>query len=163
VLTTIAVTPVTPSIFTGGTQQLTAVGYDQGGNPMTGVVFAWSSANKSVASVDITGLASGVSAGTSQMSASAEGVNSNAVTLTVNRSPSVLTSITASPSSASIQAGDVQQFVAVGYDQYGNAMSGIVFAWYHPRAAEPQWEARDVPEEQAERAALAAAAAGLGY
>ena len=24
--------------------------------------------------------------------------------------------------------------------------SGIVFAWYHPRAAEPQWEARDVPE-----------------
>jgi phenylpropionate dioxygenase-like ring-hydroxylating dioxygenase large terminal subunit len=24
--------------------------------------------------------------------------------------------------------------------------SGIVFAWYHPLGAEPQWEARDVPE-----------------
>ncbi len=129
VLTTIAVTPATPSIFTGGTQQLTAVGYDQSGNQMTGVVFAWTSANKSVATVDISGLATGASAGTSQISASAQGVNSNTATLTVNRPPSVLTSITAAPSSASIQAGNAQQFTAVGYDQYGNEMSGIVFAW----------------------------------
>jgi peptidoglycan/xylan/chitin deacetylase (PgdA/CDA1 family)/uncharacterized protein YjdB len=129
VLTTVAVTPAALSIFTGGTQQLTAVGYDQSGNQMSGLTFAWTSANKSVATVDNTGLATGLSAGASQISAFAQGVNSNTITLTVNRAPSVLTSIVASPSSASVQAGSTQQFAAVGYDQYGNAMSGIVFTW----------------------------------
>jgi peptidoglycan/xylan/chitin deacetylase (PgdA/CDA1 family)/uncharacterized protein YjdB len=129
VLTSVAVTPASPSIFTGGTQQLTAVGYDQSGNPMSGLTFAWTSANQGVATVNSTGLATGVSVGASQISASAFGVNSNAITLTVNRAPSVLTSIVASPSSASVQTGNTQQFTAVGYDQYGNAMSGIVFTW----------------------------------
>jgi hypothetical protein len=129
VLTTIAVTPAAPSIFTGGTQQLTAVGYDQSGNPMSGIAFAWSSANQNVATVDGTGLAHGVSAGTSQISASAQGVNSNAITLTVNRAPSVLTSIDVTPSSASIPAGNTQAFAAAGYDQYGSVMTGIVLTW----------------------------------
>lgn len=129
VLTTIAVTPIAPSIFTGGSQQLTAVGYDQSGNAMSGIVFTWSSANKSVATVDVTGLAAGVSTGTSQISASAQGINSNVILLTVNRPPSVLTSITVSPSTASVQTGNTQQFTAVGYDQYGVGMSGITFTW----------------------------------
>ncbi len=129
VLTTIAVTPAAPSIFTGGTQQLTAVGYDQNGNQMSGIVFAWTSVNKSVATVDNTGLATGIATGVSQISASAQGLNSNAILLTVNRPPSVLTSITASPSTASIPAGSMQQFTAIGYDQFADAMTGIVFTW----------------------------------
>ena len=129
VLTTIAVNPAAPSIFIGGTKQLTAVGYDQSGNQMSGLTFVWASANKSVATVDGAGLATGVSVGTSQISASAQGINGNAITLTVNRPPSVLTSIQASPSTASIQAGSVQQFAAVGYDQYNSGVTGIVFTW----------------------------------
>lgn len=128
-LTSIAVTPASPSIFSGGTQQLTAVGYDQSGNQMSGITFAWTSANQGVATVDGAGRATGVSEGTSQITASAEGVTSNATTLTVNRPPSVLTSITMSPSTASVQAGNMQQFTAVGYDQYGVGMTGIVFSW----------------------------------
>ena len=128
-LTTIAVSPASPSIFTGAIQQLTAVGYDQSGNQMTGIVFGWTSANPSVATVDHAGLATGVAVGASQISASAQGVNSNAISLTVNRPLSVLTSITLSPSTASIQAGDTQQFTAVGNDQYGVAISGMVFTW----------------------------------
>ena len=129
VLTTIAVTPAAPSILTGGTQHFSAVGYDQSGNLMSGVSFAWSSANQSVATVDNTGLATGLSVGTAQITASAQGVSSNAVTLTVNRPASVLTSITVSPSAASLQTGSVQQFTAVGYDQYDNVMTGIAFVW----------------------------------
>ncbi|MGH9547520.1 MAG: Ig-like domain-containing protein, partial [Terriglobales bacterium] len=129
VLTTIAVTPAAPSILTGGTQRFTAVGHDQSGNLMSGVSFAWSSANQSVATVDNTGLATGLSVGTAQITASAQGVSSNAVTLTINRPASVLTSITVSPSSASLQTGSVQQFTAVGYDQYDNVMIGAVFTW----------------------------------
>jgi peptidoglycan/xylan/chitin deacetylase (PgdA/CDA1 family)/uncharacterized protein YjdB len=129
VLTSVVATPTTPSIFTGGTQQLTAVGYDQSGNQMSGLAFAWASSNPSVATVDANGLASGVAIGTSQISASAQGIQSKAISLTVNRPPSVLTSIHASPSTASIQAGNTQQFAAVGYDQFDNVMSGVVFTW----------------------------------
>ncbi|MGA9800856.1 MAG: Ig-like domain-containing protein [Terriglobales bacterium] len=129
VLTSIVVTPAAPSIFTGGTQQFTAVGYDQRGNPMNGFTFSWLSTNKNVATVSVAGVATGVAVGTSQITASAQGVNSNAVMLTVNQPPSVLTTIQASPSTASIQTGTTQQFAAVGYDQYGNVMGGIVFDW----------------------------------
>jgi hypothetical protein len=129
VLTSVVVTPAAPSIFTSGTQQLTAVGYDQSGNQMSGLTFVWVSSNKSVVTVNAAGLASGVSVGTSQISASAQGVHSNAIPLTVNRPPSALTSIQASPSNTSIQAGSVQQFSAVGYDQVDTVMTGVVFTW----------------------------------
>jgi peptidoglycan/xylan/chitin deacetylase (PgdA/CDA1 family)/uncharacterized protein YjdB len=129
VLTSLVVTPAAPSIFTGATQQLTAMGYDQRGNLMSGLAISWASANKNVATVDGAGLARGLSVGSSQISATAQGVSSNAVILTVNQPPSALTTIQASPLTASIQMGSTQQFDAVGYDQYGSAMTGIVFNW----------------------------------
>jgi peptidoglycan/xylan/chitin deacetylase (PgdA/CDA1 family) len=129
VLTMISVTPLSPSILIGGTQQLTAVGYDQNGATMSGITFAWSSSNQNIATINNAGLASGMAAGTSHITASANGVNSNAALLTVNKPASVLTTITVLPGSGSIQAGSTQEFSAVGYDQYSNAMSGLTFAW----------------------------------
>lgn len=129
VLTAVAVTPVASSISTGGTQQFTAVGYDQNGAAMGGIAFAWSTSNQNAATVSAAGLASGISAGTTQITAFAQGVSSGGATLTVTQPASVLTSIDASPSTASIQAGSTQQFTVVGFDQYGNAMTGITYAW----------------------------------
>jgi Big-like domain-containing protein len=128
-LTTMVVTPSAPSILIGGTQQLTAVGYDHNGATVSGIAFAWSSTNPSVAAISGGGLASGVAAGTARITASAQGVNSNAAVLTVSKPAAVLTSIGISPSSASILAGSAQQSSAVGYDQYANVVSGITFAW----------------------------------
>lgn len=128
-LTTIGVTPSASSILIAGTQQLTAVGYDQNGAAMSGIMFTWSSSNQNIATVSNGGLAGGVAAGTSHITASAQGVNSKAVAVTVSQPPSVLTSISVLPSTASIQAGGTQEFSAAGYDQYGNAMSGVTFAW----------------------------------
>jgi len=71
VLTTIVITPAAFSMLIGATQQLTAVGYDQNGAAMRGIVFAWSSSKQSVASVSSAGLAAGVAAGTAQITASA--------------------------------------------------------------------------------------------
>lgn len=128
-LTRIVVTPSSPSILIGGALQFTAVGYDQNGAAMSGIAFNWSSSNASIAAVNGAGSASGLATGTTQITASAQGVNSNAALLTVSKPAAVLSSITVSPSSASIQAGSTQQFSAVGYDQYNNAMSGIIFVW----------------------------------
>jgi Bacterial Ig-like domain (group 2) len=66
-LTTIVVTPSTSAILIGGSQQLTAVGYDQNGAAMSGITFAWSSTNTNVAPVSSAGLANGVGAGTVQI------------------------------------------------------------------------------------------------
>jgi peptidoglycan/xylan/chitin deacetylase (PgdA/CDA1 family) len=129
VLTAITVTPGASSISTSGTQQFTAIGYDQNGAAMSGIVFAWSTSNQNVATISGAGLASGISVGTTQIMAFAQGVSSGGASLTVTQPASVLTSIDASPSTAFIQAGAAQQFVVVGFDQYGNAMTGITFAW----------------------------------
>jgi peptidoglycan/xylan/chitin deacetylase (PgdA/CDA1 family) len=129
VLTTVGVTPTASSIFVGGTQQFAAVGQDQYGNAMSGVMFTWSSSNVSVATVNVAGLTSGISVGTAQITASAQGVTSNAVLLAVAKPPSVLTSITVSPPTASVQVGNTQQFNVVGYDEYGSVMSGITLVW----------------------------------
>ena len=129
VLTAIAVTPASSSISTGGTQQFTAVGYDQSGTAISGITFAWSTSNQNVANISTAGSASGISAGTTQIMAFAQGVSSGGATLTVTQPAAVLTSINVSPLTASIQAGNTQQFTVVGLDQYGNAMAGITFAW----------------------------------
>jgi peptidoglycan/xylan/chitin deacetylase (PgdA/CDA1 family) len=43
--------------------------------------------------------------------------------------PSVLTKISVSPASASIQIGSQQRFTAGGFDQYNKPMRGIAFTW----------------------------------
>jgi Polysaccharide deacetylase/Bacterial Ig-like domain (group 2) len=105
------------------------VGYDQYGNTMSGLAFAWSSSNASAATLNVAGLATGVSAGTAEITASAQGITSNVGVLTVAKDPSVLTLITVSPSTASVPVGNTQQFVPVGYDQYGSVMNGLAFVW----------------------------------
>lgn len=129
VLTTIAVTPTRSSITVGGTQQFAAVGHDQNGNAMSGVMFTWSSSNVNVATVNVAGLTTGISSGTAQITASAQGVTSNAVAVEVAQPASALTSIAVSPTAASVQVGNTQQFNAVAYDQYGSVMTGIMFGW----------------------------------
>ena len=129
VLTSIVVTPPSSSILIGGTQQLTAVGDDQTGASMNGIGFVWSSSNQNAVTISNGGVASGVATGTSQITASARGVSSNAAILTISKPASTLTSVSVTPPGASIQAGNTQQFNIVGYDQYNNVMSGITFAW----------------------------------
>jgi peptidoglycan/xylan/chitin deacetylase (PgdA/CDA1 family)/uncharacterized protein YjdB len=128
-LAIILVAPTQPSIFTGGIQQFSAVGKDQYGNEMSGVAFTWSSANPGTATITDTGLATGLAAGTTAINASAQGVHGNGSILTVVRPDSVLTSIAATPATATVQAGNTVQFTVVGLDQFDTPMTGITFLW----------------------------------
>lgn len=68
-LLSIAVTPTNPSIATGLTQQFTATGtYTLGTANITGAV-TWASHNPSVATIDATGLATSLAAGTTTITA----------------------------------------------------------------------------------------------
>jgi Bacterial Ig-like domain (group 2) len=74
-LTSIAVTPTNPSIATGATEQFTATGkYSDGSTANVTSTATWTVANTSVASISSGGLATGVTAGSTQVTASLNGV-----------------------------------------------------------------------------------------
>jgi len=83
-LVSIAVTPVNPSIVVGGTQPFTATGTyaDSSTEDLTSTV-TWASADPGVATISSGGLATGVNAGTSSISAKS-GAVSGSTTLTVS-------------------------------------------------------------------------------
>src|SRR5438034_2948663 len=81
----VTVTPGTASVTVGQTVQLTATLRDANGNPLTGRVITWQSSNSAIASVNGSGLVSGVAAGGPvTMTATSEGQSGTAsVTVTV--------------------------------------------------------------------------------
>jgi DNA/RNA endonuclease G (NUC1) len=87
VVASVAVTPSNPSVVQGGTQQFTATATDASGSPIPGVSFTWASATTTVATVNTTGLATGVSAGTSTISATAPNGVKGSTVLTVTSAP----------------------------------------------------------------------------
>jgi DNA/RNA endonuclease G (NUC1) len=67
----VEVTPETATIIEGGTQQFSATAYDAANQPISGVVFTWTSNAASTATVSATGLATGVNSGSAQIRATA--------------------------------------------------------------------------------------------
>src|ERR1700733_3778359 len=83
-VTAIAVTSAQSSIAVGGSDSFSATAKDQNGNFMTGVSFAWASSAANIATVSASsGVAMGLLPGMTQITASANGVTSNAASLTV--------------------------------------------------------------------------------
>src|SRR5271165_515187 len=86
ILQSIAITPTTPSINPNQTQQFTATGtYSDSSTKYITTAVTWTSSNASVATIGVsTGLATGVSAGTAEITAMLGNVVSLSDTLTVN-------------------------------------------------------------------------------
>ena len=79
----VTVTPATASVAVGQTVQLTATLRDANGNVLSGRTVLWTSDNAVAATVDGTGLVSGVSAGPAVITATSEGKSGSAsVTVT---------------------------------------------------------------------------------
>ena len=92
-LMSIAITPTSPSILIGATQQFTAMGtLSDGSTQNLTTHVAWTSSNAEVAMINASGLATGVSTGTTTLSASLAGVTGNSV-LTVKPMPLSITTI----------------------------------------------------------------------
>lgn len=141
VLTRVELTPNAPVIVVGQTQEFRARAFDQFDQPYAGATYAFNTDDASVARLesatvgDASAVAtfSGRSAGAAHVFAKANSgatsVASNVATLTVNPPPRVLTRITVSPASATVAAGESQQFTARGFDQEGQEITGLAFAW----------------------------------
>lgn len=112
-LVSVAVSPTTASVAIGATQQFTATAaYSDGSARDITLLSAWTSATPAAGTVDASrGIAVGVAAGTSVITAAFEGKTGSA-TLTVL--PARLVSIAVAPVNPSINIGNTQQFVALG-------------------------------------------------
>ncbi len=112
-LVSIAVTPANPTIAVGAHQQFTATGtYSDGSHQDLTTSATWTSTNPSVATVNSTGLATGVGTGSTTIQA-ASGAIYGSTGLTVTGAP-VLVSIAVTPANPSIVVGSQQQFAATG-------------------------------------------------
>lgn len=109
-LSSIAVTPATPSITSGSTQQMAATGtYNDGSTKTLTSSATWTSSDASVATVGSSGLVTGISAGTASITATSGSI-SGATTVAVTLAN--LKSIEVTPTTVSITSGETQAFVA---------------------------------------------------
>ena len=113
-LTSIAVTPAQPRITVGGADQFKATGTFSNGSTqdLTSQV-AWTSSTTSVATINASGMATGVAAGTSTISAALNGISGSGM-LTVSAAAATLKSIAVTPAAPSIAASATEQFTATG-------------------------------------------------
>ncbi|MBS1824561.1 MAG: Ig-like domain-containing protein [Acidobacteria bacterium] len=111
-LTSITVTPPSPAIPLGRTQQFTAMGsYNNGTFQNLTASAAWTSSNPSVAAVNAGGLATSASQGTVTITA-AVGSIAGSTPMTVG--PPVLVSLSLQPSSLALRVGESRLLTATG-------------------------------------------------
>lgn len=79
----VELSPLSQSIRVGEKQQFTATAKDASGNTIEGAVINWAVSFSGIATIDKNGLATGVSAGTVQVTASTGGISSQIANLNV--------------------------------------------------------------------------------
>ena len=124
----VTVAPASPSIGVGNTVQLTATLKDSAGNTLSGRPVSWSSGSASVASVNSSGLVTGVAAGSATITATS-GTVSGSATVTVTTTPAPVASVTVTPGTPSIGVGNTVQLTATLKDSAGNTLSGRPVSW----------------------------------
>lgn len=143
VLTSVRITPASPSVTVGGTVQLTATPLDQNGQTMTGLPAAtWTTGDATRATVSATGVVTGVAAGTAAITAriTSGGVTREAaVTVTIGSTttpppttppsaPSTATVTTPgetfSPSTVTIAVGGTVTWQFTGSSRHNVTFSG---------------------------------------
>ncbi len=123
-LVSIAVTPANPSIATGRTEQFTATGTfsDNSTQNLTSTA-TWTSQTTTVATINASGLATAVAAGTSTIKA-ASGAVSGTTTLTVTSGSATLQVLVVSPQNPVIaDNGATQTFTATGHFSDGSTQN----------------------------------------
>lgn len=124
-LASISLAPTAVSIAVGAIAQVTATARNATGDPIA-AVFAWSSENTSIATVNSNGFVTGVAAGSTTITA-AFGNLTASIPVTVGAGG--LASITIVPSTPSIQVGATLPLTASGTDSSGNTLP-VAFSWY---------------------------------
>jgi uncharacterized protein YjdB len=123
----VSVAPDPVSVAAGDTTRLTATVHDTDGNEMTATV-TWSSSSAAVATVNTSGLVTGVAAGTAFIRAVVGDVSDSAA-VTVTAPSSSVSRVEVVPDSANLSSGQRLQLEARLFDAGGNPLSGREVDW----------------------------------
>ncbi|MEQ1855285.1 MAG: Ig-like domain-containing protein [Longimicrobiales bacterium] len=130
----ILIAPDPATVRVGETITLQATPKDQSGNTLNGRDVTWTSVNASIASVSTTGLVTGVSEGTADVSAVVDGT---VETLAVTVSPARIVSVDVRPLVGQVLVGATLQMTATPKGPGGIPLPGRVVQWstLHPTIA----------------------------
>jgi uncharacterized protein YjdB len=132
-LTAIAVTPANPSTAIGTTLQFTATGtFSDSSHQDITISVLWSSATPAVATINNQGIATGVGAGTSKITAALGSVTGSTTLSVANVS---LVSITISPANPRISQGTSIKFTATG--KFSDGSTGTNLAGLSWKSSKP--------------------------
>ncbi len=122
-VTSVVVSPATASIAVGAKQQFAATAdYSDGSTADVTSTATWTSSNAAVASIASSGLATGIAAGSTTVTAQLNGIGGSAqITLTPPVFVKTLPSIVLSPATVSVAVGAKQQLAALGNYSDGSA------------------------------------------
>ncbi len=133
VLTTVMISPLTPTVQIPDTLQFMATALDQN-KAAIGATLTWSSSDTTNGTINsTTGLFKAVAPGTTTITVTAVNgsitvTNSTKVTVTEPNQNSEVKSIKVSPPKAKIVVGKSRTFIATAFDQFKQAISAI-FTW----------------------------------
>ena len=122
----VTVEPPNPVVGVGARAALTPVPKDVKGDTLINRVFTWATADAAIAKVDSQGVVTGVAAGSTQITATAEG-KSGSVTLTV--STTAVASVTVAPPTATVDVGATTTLTGSAFDAGSAPLPGRVFSW----------------------------------
>jgi len=131
-LTSIAITPSSPTVAAGLTQQFSATGTYQDGTSRALTNIGWASSDASIVTINNTGLATSHKPGNATITASASSVKGNAA-LTVG--PPVLQSYSVYPPAANVPIGTTQKFSV--FAQYSDGTTSDVSSSYTWQLSDP--------------------------
>jgi trimeric autotransporter adhesin len=132
-LTSITITPGNPTIAAGTLIQLHATGKFSDGSTITNLSgVSWKSSKPNIASLRSTGIVRGKKSGSVTISASLSGITGT-TTLTVGSG--TLVSITVTPASPTLTAGQTQQFAATGSFSDGSTQDVTIMAHWSSSVA----------------------------
>ncbi len=122
----VSVSPSSAQLEVGKSVTLTATTVDATGGTLSGRTVTWSSGKSSVATVSSSGVVTGAAAGSAWIFATSEGKRDSAAIVV---SLPAVASISISPSSASLVAGDTKALTATVKDASGAVLTGRTIAW----------------------------------
>lgn len=131
----VEINPASASVEVGESQQFDARAFAADGRERRGVIFRWHSSDAAVASIDGSGLARGIKAGTTAVVARARGVESPPAALTIIQPPPRVVRVEVSPAAASVNRGGSLQFTARAFDRDGRIVTDADFSWATGNAA----------------------------
>ena len=125
----VVVSPSTDELTAlGETVQLTAEAFDGNGHAVTGAEFSWESSDPAVATVDGSGLVTGVAEGVAMITASSGGTTQSAA-VTVNLVPTSMLKVSGDGQRGEAGSPLPDSLVTEVRDQGGTPIAGVAVSW----------------------------------